>query len=82
MITAAVVLSKTFNNRFDFERGLWWRKTGQGACAPQMRVLEHPSDDRTADAVRVLSQLSQFVVLYVVGVLLFMTGIFHDGFKS
>jgi hypothetical protein len=24
----AVVPSKTFNNRFDCERGLWWRKMG------------------------------------------------------
>jgi len=30
--------SKTFNNRFDFERGLWWQKTGQEACAPQTSV--------------------------------------------
>lgn len=22
--------SKSFNNRFDFERGLWWRKNGAG----------------------------------------------------
>jgi hypothetical protein len=43
MIAAAVVLSKSFNNGFDFERGLWWRKMGAAAYAPKTRVFGmHP----------------------------------------
>ena len=38
MIAAAVVLSKSFNNGFDFERGLWWRKMGAAAYAPQTSI--------------------------------------------
>jgi len=40
MIAAAVVLSKSFNNGFDFERGLWWRKMGAAAYAPKTSVFE------------------------------------------
>ena len=39
MIAAAVVLSKTFNNGFDFERGLWRRKMRPTAYAPQKKVF-------------------------------------------
>jgi len=39
MIAAAVVLSKSFNNGFDFERGLWWRKMGAAAYAPKTSVF-------------------------------------------
>jgi len=42
MIAAAVVLSKSFNNGFDFERGLWWRKMGAAAYAPKTSVFENP----------------------------------------
>jgi hypothetical protein len=40
--------SKSFNNRFDFERGLWWRKTGQAQLAEppvgqvEMNILDEP----------------------------------------
>jgi hypothetical protein len=36
---ATVVLSKTFNNGFGFERGLWWREMEAGAYAPKRRVF-------------------------------------------
>jgi hypothetical protein len=37
---AAVVVSKTFNNGFDFERGLWWLKMGAPAYAPKKSVFD------------------------------------------
>jgi len=39
MIAVAVVLSKTFNNGFGFERGFWWQKMGAAAYAPQRSVF-------------------------------------------
>jgi hypothetical protein len=46
---ATVVLSKTFNNGFGFERGLWWREMGAGAYAPQRRsVFERLSSVKNA----------------------------------
>lgn len=34
--------SETFNNRFDFERGLWWREMGAGDLgSTKERLVNH-----------------------------------------
>jgi hypothetical protein len=39
-MSAIMLEAETFNNRLDFERGLWWYQTTVFADVPKRRVLE------------------------------------------